>query len=305
MADIPSNDESPSFQPSRVRQRNVLNEAASMIGSGGLGNRSTSRSNSNTQSPSSDISERAHDINSALDIYDQQFLPSHQRSLSGIALRAFLLGLSFTLSLLTTLYILYNTTSPLWRAPFFITTLSLFHFLEFYITALANTADATVASFLLTSNGAAYNIAHTVAFTECILSNYFLRYDILPSWIQNVNLILGLVLITAGQICRSLAMYQAGTNFSHLVKHTKAPTHTLITSGVYSHLRHPSYFGFFWWGIGTQVVSGNVLSLVGYAVVLWLFFSRRIRGEEESLVRFFGDEYLTYRKTTGVGIPFI
>jgi len=35
------------------------------------------------------------------------------------------------------------------------------------------------------------------------------------------------------------------------------------------------------------------------------FFDRRIEGEEELLVRFFGGEYESYRKRTRVGIPFI
>lgn len=39
--------------------------------------------------------------------------------------------------------------------------------------------------------------------------------------------------------------------------------------------------------------------------MLWRFFSKRIEGEEELLVRFFGDEYVQYRKRTRVGIPFI
>ena len=52
-------------------------------------------------------------------------------------------------------------------------------------------------------------------------------------------------------------------------------------------------------------MCGNVVCLVGYAVVLWKFFERRIEGEEELLVRFFGAEYESYRKRTRVGIPFI
>jgi len=65
------------------------------------------------------------------------------------------------------------------------------------------------------------------------------------------------------------------------------------------------YFGYFWWGLGTQIVMGNPVCFVGYAVVLWRFFERRIGGEEELLVSFFGDEYVHYRKRTMVGIPFI
>lgn len=71
-------------------------------------------------------------------------------------------------------------------------------------------------------------------------------------------------------------MLHAGSNFNHLVQKEKKAGHVLVTGGVYRYLRHPSYFGFFWWGLGTQVVLGNAVCLVGYAVVLWRFFRRRI-----------------------------
>ena len=71
-------------------------------------------------------------------------------------------------------------------------------------------------------------------------------------------------------------MIHAGSNFNHLIQSKKKQGHVLVTGGIYKHLRHPSYFGFFWWGLGTQVVLGNTVCLVGYAVVLWRFFRRRI-----------------------------
>ncbi len=71
-------------------------------------------------------------------------------------------------------------------------------------------------------------------------------------------------------------MAQAGTNFNHNIQVKKSKEHELVTDGIYAYLRHPSYFGFFWWGLGTQVVMGNVVSLAAYAGVLWVFFSRRI-----------------------------
>lgn len=52
-------------------------------------------------------------------------------------------------------------------------------------------------------------------------------------------------------------------------------------------------------------MCGNTICLLGYIVVLQRFFSRRISGEEELLVRFFGDEYVKYRASSWVGIPFI
>lgn len=74
-------------------------------------------------------------------------------------------------------------------------------------------------------------------------------------------------------------MVHAGSNFNHLVQMKKKEGHFLVTDGVYGWLRHPSYFGFFWWGLGTQVVMGNVGCLAGYAVVLWRFFRLRIESE--------------------------
>jgi protein-S-isoprenylcysteine O-methyltransferase len=288
-------------EASQPRRRNVLNDAASLIGTGGLGHPSQ---HSHAHTPPE---PRPQELNEVLDLYEKQFLPHQPRSLSGIALRSFLLGITLCLSSILSLYLLY-TSNPLWRAPFFLAALSIFHFLEFYTTSLTNTHAAKISSFLLSSNGSAYTIAHTASFTECILSHLFLPKSlqtILLPFVHYIILFLGLASIVVGQYVRAGAMLEAGSNFSHLVRHTKAPSHQLVTTGLYSRVRHPSYFGFFWWGIGTQLVSGNTICLLGYAVVLWRFFSKRIEGEEELLVRFFGDEYVQYRKRTRVGIPFI
>ena len=86
-------------------------------------------------------------------------------------------------------------------------------------------------------------------------------------------------MLVTGQATRSLAMAQAGTNFNHTVQMQKKYGHELVTDGIYASLRHPSYFGFWWWGLGTQLVLGNVLCFVGYAVVLWQFFHSRIKRE--------------------------
>lgn len=94
-----------------------------------------------------------------------------------------------------------------------------------------------------------------------------------------IQVVIGLFLMALGQAVRSLAMAQAGSNFNHTVQVERKEDHTLVMHGVYAVLRHPSYFGFFWWGIGTQLVLGNVVSLLGYAVVLWKFFSHRIDRE--------------------------
>ncbi|KFX87364.1 hypothetical protein O988_09424 [Pseudogymnoascus sp. VKM F-3808] len=256
---------------------------------------------------------------STLSAYEKQYYPSQPISLSGIASRAFLLGSSLSLSTTLSL-VLFLHGSPFWRPPFFLATLSLFHFLEFWTTARYNTKAAQVSSFLLNQNGSAYTIAHAAAMAESLISCTLAVYppstflpDYLtawtlpapPSWVGTLTLTLGLILVPLGQLVRSLAMVQAGGNFNHIVQARKSSSHQLVTGGIYSVSRHPSYFGFFWWGLGTQLVLGNVVCFVGYAGVLWVFFKRRIAGEEEYLVRFFGREYIDYRARTGVWIPFI
>jgi len=74
---------------------------------------------------------------------------------------------------------------------------------------------------------------------------------------------------------------------------------------VYAWFRHPSYAGFFYWALGTQLVLQNPVSFVFFAVSLWRFFYYRTRAEERALIKFFGDEYEKYRQRVGVKIPFI
>lgn len=43
--------------------------------------------------------------------------------------------------------------------------------------------------------------------------------------------------------------------------------------------RHPSYAGFFYWALGTQLVLQNPISISFFLVVLWRFFHSRIRSK--------------------------
>lgn len=112
-------------------------------------------------------------------------------------------------------------------------------------------------------------------------------------------------MVIFGQYLRSAAMIHASDNFSHVIARQKLVGHKLVTSGVYSYFRHPSYAGFFYWALGTQFVLQNPITFCVYGFVLWRFFTKRIKGEEALLVRFFGDEYVQYRKRVGTYIPFV
>lgn len=237
------------------------------------------RRHSDTTSASSDSADRDADPSN---------YPNGSKSLSGISLRAFLLGTSLGLTSALAILLSAFIQTPFWRVPFFIAALSLFHFLEFYVTATYNTRAADVKAFLLSSNGWAYNVAHGTAVVECIVAHYFWPGRSALSEMITVTepfygtsvsplLPLGLFLVLLGQVVRTFAMAQAASNFNHHVQSEHREGHVLVTHGLYLFLRHPSYFGFFWWGLGTQLVLGNVVCFVGYSLVLWRFFYTRIK----------------------------
>ena len=205
------------------------------------------------------------------------------RNPSTLFLYTFALTVSLTVSTLLTVYLsLMSTTfAPFWPLPFFLAALSLFHLLEYAVTATYNPSQASTTAFLL-NNGKAYNIAHCLAFLECgarLTLKVPSLAGLMGASLKTVLTALGLVLMVLGQGVRTAGMATAGSNFNHIVQSRKQRGHILVTGGVYALLRHPSYFGFFWWGLGTQIVLGNAVCLAGYAVVLWRFFRRRIESE--------------------------
>lgn len=208
----------------------------------------------------------------------EDLLPGHKRSQSGIAVRSFLLGGAFFASILLYVYFAFERDSRLWRPWFFLASLSLFHFLEFWTHARYNLHNATISTFLLFTNGAAYNAAHTTAMIETLITSiYFPKWQdhFAHLWVQ----LLGLAFVIVGQVCRTAAMVTAGTNFHHHVQTKQREGHRLVSHGIYAWLRHPSYFGFFWWAIGTQLVVGSAVCFCLYVLILWRFFYRRTKSK--------------------------
>ncbi len=79
--------------------------------------------------------------------------------------------------------------------------------------------------------------------------------------------------------------------------------HELITTSVYTHLRHPMYTAFWLWALGQAFVLGNwVAGLAGLLGFGALFFLR-IGDEEAMMEREFGQSYRDYAKKTKRIIP--
>ncbi|GEQ66671.1 hypothetical protein JCM33374_g334 [Metschnikowia sp. JCM 33374] len=172
----------------------------------------------------------------------------------------------------------------------------IFHTLEFFITAIYNTEETDDDSFILGDSQLHY--AFVASLAESVVMQRLFSYN-------GYYLGAGVVIVGVGQFFRSLAMYTAGVSFNHHIQQEHAAKHKLVTGGVYRFSRHPSYFGYFWWYIGTQVVLQNWAMAAFGAYKLFSFFTIRIEYEENFLVSFFGDQYKSYKAHTPVRIPFI
>lgn len=80
-----------------------------------------------------------------------------------------------------------------------------------------------------------------------------------------------------GQVIRTSAMMQAGPSFNHQIESRGREDHELITTGLYSWSRHPSYIGLYLLFVGTQFMVGNKFAALFLAYVLWVRSKRRIK----------------------------
>ena len=78
----------------------------------------------------------------------------------------------------------------------------------------------------------------------------------------------------------------------------------LVTTGVYSIVRHPIYFGDSIWPLGWSIVFGALYPSL--FTILWLiFYIITTFKEEKELIRIYGERYIEYRKRVKRIIPYI
>lgn len=193
-----------------------------------------------------------------------------------------------------------HTTPTLISFGYYLMTLSFFHLSEYVFTALFNSKNVNNDSFLL-NHSVEYGVAALASWAEFFIELYL--FPTIKTFL--ITRVVGLFLVLFGESFRKLAMYTAGTNFNHYVQESRQEDHVLVDTGVYSLVRHPSYFGWFYWSIGTQVLLANPICTVLYSFVTWKFFNSRIIYEEYYLKKFFGKKYSDYQKRVPTGIPLI
>jgi protein-S-isoprenylcysteine O-methyltransferase Ste14 len=80
-------------------------------------------------------------------------------------------------------------------------------------------------------------------------------------------------------------------------------SHSLVTNGVFRHIRHPMYAAHLLWGIAQVFLLQNWIA--GFSMlVTWLpGYFYRTRVEERMMVEHFGDQYRAYMERTGRILP--
>jgi protein-S-isoprenylcysteine O-methyltransferase Ste14 len=143
-----------------------------------------------------------------------------------------------------------------------------------------------------------------VAFT--VLSVFL---TVVPAWSDHHDILtvggdtlrwVGVVLFAVGAFLRLLPVYLLGDRFSGLV--AIQPGHRLLTTGLYSVIRHPSYLGLLIASLGWSLAFRSVLGL-GITVLFLLVLVARIDAEERLLHETFGAEYDAWRARTARLIP--
>jgi protein-S-isoprenylcysteine O-methyltransferase Ste14 len=110
----------------------------------------------------------------------------------------------------------------------------------------------------------------------------------------------GVALYVVGGTLRLWPVFVLGIRFSGLV--AIQPGHTLVTRGIYSLIRHPSYLGMLvlclGWALAFRAGVGVLLTALLIPVLVG-----RMNAEETLLRDQFGEEYIEYRRRTWRLIP--
>ena len=79
-------------------------------------------------------------------------------------------------------------------------------------------------------------------------------------------------------------------------------SHSLITEGPYSRVRHPMYTVLNMFSFGVSLVTANFL-VIGFALLVIIPFPFIAQKEEQMLIETFGEEYSEYMNRTGRFFP--
>ena len=203
----------------------------------------------------------------------------------------YIAGFSLILIFSYSITIIFITKTIYYQFFCYLITLCIYHYTEFFSELLFHFQDLQKDAFLIYQNKN-WVISTSASFIETLLGTYFFHKY------KNIKIlfILGLLMTIVGQYFRIAALFTGKSNFTHKIQIKKRKNHVLVKYGIYKICRHPSYFGFFIWSVGIEIMCVNPICTIAFTYILFLFFKNRTEFEEEYLIRFFGMEYIKYRR---------
>jgi protein-S-isoprenylcysteine O-methyltransferase Ste14 len=111
---------------------------------------------------------------------------------------------------------------------------------------------------------------------------------------------IGVALFAVGGALRLWPVFVLGNRFSGLV--AIQPGHTLVTAGIYSVIRHPSYLGLMVNGLGWALTFRSGVGVLLMALMI-IPLVARMNAEEALLRSQFGNDYQSYMARTSRLIP--
>jgi len=76
----------------------------------------------------------------------------------------------------------------------------------------------------------------------------------------------------------------------------------IVNTGIYRYIRHPQYTGFLLITLGMIFEWATIPLLIMWPILIIVYY-RLARKEEQDMVQEFGDQYVVYKKQTGMFLP--
>ena len=132
-----------------------------------------------------------------------------------------------------------------------------------------------------------------------IIDSYFLH---LFTYDSNLIFAIGNILLVSGSVVRLLAIRELNGFFNHSL--VLYDNHQVISTGIYSKVRHPAYLGTLLIFIGFSLAYKSFASFLLLGLVLF-YILRRIRAEEAMLESRLLEPYRAYKRRSYRLIPFV